>query len=115
MVIKYSDAQDLDVMVEEELLFRYPNGDTKRGRLVVRRPQFSEGDDESGECWFCSSGVDGLFEPVPIFGVSSFQALILSLEVLKTWLNSFSSKGGEILFPSGEAGWSAWLDSPTHK
>ena len=82
-------------MAEERVVFVFPDGTRRDGRIGVGLPVQREQDAQ------CPAVLEG-FEPTrQIFGDTTLQALLLAIRFLGMRLHDFLSRGGRVLYPEG--------------
>jgi hypothetical protein len=86
-------------IAEEPVVFVYPDGSRKTGRIAIGLPERVD----AGHAQCCTA-LDGLSPPPgSTFGASPLQALVLALQLTGFELHRFVSLGGRVLDPTDDS------------
>lgn len=95
--------EDFEVIACDEVIFKFPDGEMKPGKIFLSAPVIVPNDSIHAEMWGCIPGTIGLKAKGPIFGMSAFHSLLLAIRFLQMRLKAFKEDGGEVLFADGSS------------
>ncbi|MCW5821297.1 MAG: hypothetical protein KIT34_00750 [Cyanobacteria bacterium TGS_CYA1] len=103
MGIDLDAFEDFEVIASDEVIFKYPNGEMKPGKIFLSAPVIVPNDSIQAEMWGCIPGTIGLKAKGPIFGMSALHSLLLAIRFLQMRLKAFQEEGGEVLYADGSS------------
>ena len=86
-------------IAEERVVFLFPDGRRRPGRIAIGLPELLRADPEEARC---TVWLDGMQPPTPVHGGSTLQALALALRLARTRLRHFVEDGGRVLYPEDD-------------
>lgn len=84
-------------IAEEHVIFLHADGRRIAGRIAVGMPEQIE--TAEVHCWIALDGFH--YNPQPLIGTSTLQALLIAVRFLGWRLHDFLSMGGQVLDPDG--------------
>ncbi|MCW5822721.1 MAG: hypothetical protein KIT34_07945 [Cyanobacteria bacterium TGS_CYA1] len=101
--MSFHSIENSQIIAEEMVIFNFPNGGSRKGRIFITAPVYDIGDKETEPCWWCLRGIDGLVDVVPLGGNSSLYVLTAAIASVKITLDEFRKAGGQIQFTDGSS------------
>ncbi len=84
-------------IAEQKVIWVFPSGERRPGRIAVGMPEFEPGDSSTARCAYALEGLVPAHGPM--LGEGTLQALHSALSVIGFWLHEHFARGVRVLIP----------------